>query len=319
MSLVNSIATAFGFASNRTWRLRSLDNPDNKFIGQFQPTNFTENVGATLTQNQPQGQQQPTLQWSSGELETVTFGARLYQTSPIQTLFGDALSNPIGTAFSALGAGEETEEGTVREQIDKLKQFTRKNPDFGRIERCMFSYGVEMEFEVFVRSVGGIVYDDIRSDGTIRGATFQITLEKIKAENQADVAGTSLAALITSGIGIISTIAGAASFAASNNAINIPGGSLHTIGKTITAKQGMSFESIALQEYGNPLLGDILRRAQPERANLKPGDKVILVKKEEILQMRVTPQAVALRNSQTNRTLLQEYLTLRGTPATIIV
>ncbi len=176
-----------------------------------------------------------------------------------------------------------------------------------------------MEFEVFVRSVGGIVYDDIRSDGTIRGATLQITLEKIKNENAADVAGTSLASLITSTLGIVSTIAGAASFAATKNAINIPGGSLHTTGKTIVAKQGMSFESIALKEYGNPLLGDILRRAQPEKANLKPGDKVILVKKEEILQMRVTPQAVALRNNQTNRTLMQEFLALRGAPATIIV
>ena len=327
MGLVSEIGTAFGFSNNKVWKLTSNDGTGNQFIGQFIAENLTENVGARIGEAISVGNQNPALHWISGDVETITFNARIFRTSPVKGAVFDALSNPVGTGFNVLGGsgGPAIANASVRDEIEKLKKFTRPNEEFGRLERFVFTYGTEMEFLVFVQSVGGIVYDEIRSDGTIRGCTFQMQLKKIDPANLATKQGdpgVSLAAGLKTAFGIITTVAGGVAAVNKLNRgklINIPGGSLHTVTKTVKIKQGMTFESIARKEYGNPLLGDVLRRAQPDKADLKPGDTILLVKKEEIVQIPVTPQSVALRDTAENKLLLQGYLNLRGKKAALIV
>ena len=130
-------------------------------------------------------------------------------------------------------------------------------------------------------------------------------------------ASTSLATQIKTAIGVVAGVAGIAALVKSK--INISGGSLHTIDRTIVAKQGDIFETIAKREYGNALLGDILRRAQPEKANLKTGDTVILVDPTEINAIEITPQATALKDTQVNAELREEFLELRNRKTTIFV
>jgi hypothetical protein len=147
-------------------------------------------------------------------------------------------------------------------------------------------------------------------------------LKKLDPANLAQSQGVSLAAGLKAAFGIITAVVGGVSGLSTvtrGKLINIPGGSLHTIDRTVTVKQGMSFESVARTEYGNPLLGDVLRRAQPQKADLKPGDQIILVKKEEIVQIPVTPQSVALKDAPENRLLLEGYLNLRGKPSALRV
>lgn len=327
MGIGSEIGVAFGFSNNKVWKLTSQDGTGNQFIGQFIAENLEENVGARIGEAISVGNQNPALQWISGDVETINFTARLFRTSPVRGAAFDALSNPVGTGFNVLNGsgGPVAGSASVRDEIEKLKKFTRPNEEFGRLERFVFTYGTEMEFLVFVQTIGGIKYDEIRSDGTIRGCTFQIQLKKIDPANlsiKAGEAGVSLAAGLKTAFGIITTVAGGVSALNKLNRgklINIPGGSLHTVSKTVTIKQGMTFESVARKEYGNPLLGDVLRRAQPEKADLKPGDTILLVRKEEIVQIPVTPQAVALRNTPENKLLLQGYLNLRGRKAALIV
>ena len=81
----------------------------------------------------------------------------------------------------------------------------------------------------------------------------------------------------------------------------------------------MTFESIALQEYGNANLGVILRNAQPDKLNVQPGEEIATVKKNEIVQIPITPTAVPLRDNAENKLLLEGFLALRGKPANLIV
>lgn len=321
MGLISQIGIATGFSNNKVWKLTSDDGLSTQFVGQFIAENLEENVGARIGDAISVGNQNPALHWISGDIETVNFQARIFRTSAIQGEVFNALSNPVGTAFGALGGtgGPVVSTASVLDEIDKLKNFTRPNARLGRLERFLFTYGTEIEFLVFVQSVGGIKYDEIRSDGTIRGATFQIQLKKISPANLAESAGVSLAAGLKAAFGILTTVAGAGSALNRAKLINIPGGSLHTTGKTVQVKTGMTFESIARAEYGNPLLGDILRRAQPEKADLKAGDKIILVKREEIVQIQVTPQSVALRDAPENKLLQEIFLNLRGRKAALVV
>ena len=70
-------------------------------------------------------------------------------------------------------------------------------------------------------------------------------------------------------------------------------------------------------------LGDVLRRAQPDKLDLvttgNTETKIITIKRNEILQIAVTPQAIPLQSSTENKALLDEFLALRGSPATLIV
>lgn len=323
MPLVPDLGIASDYISSKKWSLVSLDDPNNSFTGQFEAENVTENVGARLTSTTPVGQSSPVIQFSSGEKETVTFRARIYRTSPISGSLFETLSDPLGTAFNALGGGEVgplVSNSSVRDQIDKLKSFSRINPELGRPEIFSLTIGTELQYEVFLRSPGSIVYDKPRSDGTIRGATFDMQCEKTRPETEKPETGISTAALVKSTLGVVGAAAGVVAAA---GVIDIPGASLHTIDKIVTVKEGDTFESIAFQQYGNPLLGDILRRAQPDKLDLPTdGDnktEIITIKRNEILQIAVTPQAIPLRSNTKNKALLNEFLELRGNPATLIV
>ena len=328
MSILVGASGALGFAldafANKAWKLTSCDDPTNKFVGQFAAENVTENLGAQQQQTTSVGQQQPLIQFGAGEVETITFRARIFRASPISGAAFDALSNPVGTGISALqgNAGPLIGNGSVKDQIERIKSFSRKNFDLGRPERFLLQIGTEMEFEVFVRSPGGIVYDEIRSDGTIKGASLDINCVKTKPENLAQDAGVSTAAKIKAVAGVLTTVAGGISAIRSSRRdklIDIPFGSLHTIDKFIVMKLGDTFESIALQEYGNANLGVILRNAQPDKLNVQPGEEIATVKKNEIVQIPITPTAVPLRDNAENKLLLEGFLALRGKPANLIV
>jgi hypothetical protein len=313
MGVGTALGQAFGFTSNKVWKLISLDDENNKFTGQFTAENLTENIGARMPETTPIGQQQPVIQFQSGETETISFKARIYRTSPVEGGF-------IGGAVNTFRGSEKST--SVRDQIELLKQMSRKNTKFGRPERFLFSIGTEIEFEVFIRSPGGIVYDDIRSDGTIRGASFNMQLVKIKPENLKSTAGVSTAARIKSVAGIATSVAGGISAARSirrDKLISIPGFSVHTIDKVIKIREGDTFEKIARQQYGNPLLGVLLRVAQPDKADLNAGDEIFTLNKREILQIPVTPRSVSLKDNAENKLLLEGYLELRGKPATLII
>lgn len=287
MALLEVIGELFGFTDKKAWSLEMIDSPNTKYIGQFLAENPVENVGARISNQESLNTQNPNRQWTGGEAETFTFEARIYAR--------DSLKD-------------------IAAKIQQLKSFARKRDDLGRAPMFIFSFGTQLSFTCFVKSLGGIKYDELRSDGTLRGASFTITLEKI--DERAVDGSIGLAAKIKAVGGIISSAVG---LAAGIGLINIPGGSLHTIGRTIRAKEGDTFEGIANKEYGDALIGDVLRRANVNIANIEANDEVILVEKREIFTIDVTPQSNALKDTQEQNTLRREYLDLRGKSKKVFV
>lgn len=329
MPIVGDLGIALGFSNNKVWRLSSLDDPNFKFTGQFAAENLTENVGVRQSEVVAPQQSTPLIQFGSGEVETIKFRARIFRTSPVAGSAFDALSNPVGTAFAALQgqAGPLVSNGSVKDQIELLKRFARKegdeaSPAYGRQHRCLLQIGTEFSYEVFCRSPGGISYDDIRSDGTIRGASFEMEFVKIKTENLSQQAGVSTAAKIKTVLGVVTTVAGgisAINATRRDKLVNIPGGSLHRIDKFFTAKAGDTYEKVAAREYGNPMLGVTLRSAQPDKIDLKPNDKYFTVNRREILQIPIEPRSVALREGVESKALLEAFLALRGKPSSVVI
>ncbi len=284
------VGELLGLSSAASWTLEGQDKGfSEKFVGDLPPMGMEENVGSTLGDTSSIGKAVPAPQWLHGDTEVFTFTARLWARNSFKN---------------------------VKQQVEVLKSFARKSDELKRAPIFLFSAGTEISFTCFVRGVKFKYDDTLRSDGSIRGAIVDITLQKIEEKIKGD-AGTSLASKIKFVAGVVG---GAAGIVASVKKLkNIPGGSLHTIDRTILVKQGMTFESIAKQEYGNPLLGDILRRTQPELADLQTGDVVELVDATEIKQMPVTQQAIPLRDTQENINLRATYLAMRGKKTTIFV
>lgn len=289
MAFLEVVGELFGFSDSKGWSLVGQDQGfSQEFKGQFLATNMSENVGSNLNETNTVNSRQPDFSWLSGESETFTFGARIFAS--------DSFKN-------------------IKQQVELLKSFARRNNTLKRAPIFLFTAGTEIGFTCFVRGVR-VNYDELRSDGSLRGVDCQITLQKIE-DTVTENAATSLASQIKFAAGVVAGAAGIAQQV--GRLVNIPGGSLHTIDRTVLARQGDTFEGIAAKEYGDALLGDVLRRTQPELAPLQPGDRVQLVEPTEIRNIQVTPQSVALASTPENSALKQEFFELRNRRTTIFV
>ena len=289
MAFLEVVGELFGFSNNKSWELISQDLASGiSFTGQFTPENMRDNGGAIINNTQALNSQSPSKSYGGGENEIFTFNSKLFAS--------DSFTN-------------------IKQEIETLKSMSKRNEELRRPPIFLFTAGTEISFTCFVKRIG---YDlgELRSDGSLREANISVTLEKIDEQITGNAA-TSTAAQIKSAAGLI---AGAAGIQAQfGSQINIPGGSIHTINRTKVVVDGDTFESIAAAEYGNALLGDILRRAQPELADLKSNDVVKLVEPVEINQIRVTQQGIALKNTPENLALREEFLELRNKKTTIFV
>ena len=288
MGFLDVIGELFGFGG-KTWKLTGTDAGfEKEFEGQFLAQDMEETVGAFLGETTTVNKGSPDFQWIRGEAERFSFTTRLWASNSFKN---------------------------IKQQVNTLKSFARRNDSLKRAPKFLFSAGTEISFTCFVRGIR-LRYDELRIDGSLRGAIVDLELQVIE-DKAVGNAATSLASQIKFAAGIV--VGGIGISQQVKRLINIPGGSLHTIGKTIIAKEGQTFESIAAQEYGNALLGDVLRRTQPEIANIKPGDRVNLVEPSEIIQIPVTQQSISLRNTQENLSLRELKLVARNRPTTIFV
>lgn len=285
------IGEFLGISTKNVWRLKMKDLNEQEFKGQFIAEDLTENIGARISSGTALNQQSSDNKYLGGDAETITFKTRVWATSSVKN---------------------------VKSSIDTLKSFTKRNDKLKRAPIFAFTAGTEVQALVFVKTIGGIVYDRPRSDGSIRGATFNVQLSVIE-DIESKPNSLSIASLVKSGLGIVSAVQGLSSggFGAFGN-ISIPGGSLHSKGKKIIVKDGETFEHIAQQEYGDAMVGDILRRGYYNKplnelkSALEVGDVVDLVVEDEIFDIEVTPQCISLKDNEENLENLQNHFELRG-------
>lgn len=285
------IGEFLGISTKNVWRLKMKDLDEQEFKGQFLAENLTENVGARISSNNSLNKQATDSKYLGGDAETITFTTRIWATHSIKN---------------------------VKKSIETLKGFTRRDDSLKRAPIFTFTAGTEFQALVFVKSVGGIKYDRMRSDGSIRGATFSVALTVIE-QIETKQSSLSIASLVKSGLGIVSAVQGLASggFGAFGK-ISIPGGSLHSKGKKVIVKDGETFEHLAQKEYGDALVGDVLRRAHYNKplnelkSSLEVGDVVDMVAEDEIFGIQVTPQSIPLKDNETALENIKDQFELRG-------
>jgi hypothetical protein len=153
----------------------------------------------------------------------------------------------------------------IEEQLEALKRATRRDEDLKRPPIWQFTWGTFIDETVVVQSVGNIRYDAIRPDGSLRGVTLAITLlvyRTIDVELVAEDRPTDTFYVVT--------------------------------------KSGDQWENIAQREYGDAMMGDLLRRRNPALPfpGQNPGKIVKLPKSETLRNEPVEPDSPPLRRTK---------------------
>lgn len=154
MGLVGD-AVAGLLGMTRAWSLTNLDK-DDTIEGQFEATELTENIGTKYSKIGALNRQNPILQFIGGNLETITFQARLWNRD---------------AAFA----------GTADDLLEKLKDWTRRDDSLGRPPILSFSAAGDHPVAYstcVIESLGGIRYDRPTTGGKLKGVTLTITLLK---------------------------------------------------------------------------------------------------------------------------------------------
>jgi len=197
-----------------------------RITGQFTPQQVTQNIGAQIPEAGGFSRPSPVIQWAGGQLRTLSLNVRLFSEH-----------KEDHTAAVKLAALEQL--------VDEYHRETNRPPLVAFFWGVAFPDGIPC----MVESLGGVTYDEIRPDGTLRGITLSMTLKKWSAYifEQAPLPGLE------------------------QTPVHI-------------AKHGETYEMIAKRHYGDPMIGVLLRQLNPRApmdpsfptsvADLSAGDKV---------------------------------------------
>jgi hypothetical protein len=151
--------------------------------------------------------------------------------------------------------------GDATEKLTKLIEWTKRDPDLGRPPVVLFFVGdadpIYGDFFSIIESISDITYDSPTVTGAVRGVSFTVNLRQF-TEFELET--------------------GPAPETRSHN-----------------AKQGEYMELIAEAEYGNPMMGDIIRKRHPDLQLLRTGNVVGLPSFEAIRRTKVVPTSIQLQ------------------------
>jgi hypothetical protein len=226
----------------KLWVLSDLDRNED-VVGQFIPQDVTKTVSGSIAHGAVTGGQHPILQWVAGDVEIVTFRAKLW-------------------------AADSTDL-TVEDRLERLEGLVKRAADLGRPPVCAFSWGFlgTLTLDCLVKSLGGVTYDEVRPDGSLRGASLTITLERYEAP-ELTITDPSVPEKFT---------------------------------RVRRARRGDTYESVALEEYGDALLGVLLRQLNPrvpgmQLADLRARDPIHVFPEEYLRTLRIEPKFHAFRS-----------------------
>lgn len=217
-------------------------NMGDRIYGQFTPQDLSHNLGANIAESGGFSRTHPLVQWVGGNAETLTFQARLFS--------------------------EHANDSTAADKFKVLQLLCQSLQPMNRPPITVFFWGNAFPGGVpcLVESLGGVKYDEIRSDGSIRGLTLSITLKKTVPFLVTRVVESSME--------------------------RTP---LHTV------REGETYEMIAKRKYGDPMLGVILRRENPRfpmekwaprgLSNLSTNEQIKLYDRSDITKNRIKPQS----------------------------
>lgn len=184
--------------------------------------------------------------------------------------------------FTARLWAKDSTDSKVSDKLQRLEKLVVPDRNLGRPPVCTFYWGDDpsLAADVLVQSLGGITYDEIlppvKNDrgspvSLLRGVTLQITLRRF-VEVDLKLTNPSVKERQT---------------------------------RIRRTRKGDTYESIALDEYGDPSLGVLLRQLNPREpgmdvSDLNTLDPVHAFDETFLLTKQIQPEFAALRSGAEN-------------------
>ena len=235
-----------------------------RITGQFTPQQVSQNIASNIVEAGGFSRAAPIIQWVGGQIRTFTFQARLFSL--------------------------HRDDYTAEQKLQQLEFLMEPTLTLKRPPLVNFYWGnaIPSGFPCFIESLGGVTYDEIRQDQSLRGVTLNISLKKFTQFRVEQVAAPQTE--------------------------RTP---IHVV------KHGETYEMIAKRRYGDPLVGVLLRQRNdrfPMRkkapkgvADLDTGEEIKLYSINEMKRADVRPQCHVLREdnfiSANNR---RRFFVIRG-------
>lgn len=225
----------------------NVDDPDlregTRITGQFPAEEFTRQLGSNVGEGGGFSRSAPLIQWLGGKLEVISFKTRLFS--------------------------EHSKSNTAANKLRILEKLANKaHAPLNRPPTVRFFWGRAIPGGVscIVEDIGGVAYDDLRPDGSIRGASLSITLKRYTPYLMER--------------SIVSPDARTPVY---------------------VTKPGDTYEMIAARKYGDPMLGVPLRQQNPRYpfdkwaprhyADLEPNNMIKLLPKRDLDSVKIKPKS----------------------------
>lgn len=180
----------------------------------------------------------------------------LNRSTPI-TQFLNGKADTI-TFQSIFYAGDFTAASKTQSKLDKLISWVRRDPELGRPPIVTFWVGDgHLEQLSFIDSITGIEYGEPAITGGLKQVKFTIKLRQYVEFNLGDTEATDT--------------------------------------RYHRAREGEYFEMLTYRQYGNPFIGDVIRKRHPTTPTLVEGMVVKLPSIAGIRTEVVTPTSIALK------------------------
>ena len=210
-----------------------------RIAGQFIPQQISQKIEAVIGEAGGFARNQPIINWLGGALREVTFQARLFSN--------------------------HSQDFSARDKLRLLELLMVKHRPLGRPPLVKFTWGDSIQGGMLclVSSLGGVTYDEVRTDGSIRGVTLNITLKRFQR------------------------------YRFQQTVAIVPERTPSHI-----VKDGETYEMIAYRHYNDPMIGVTLRQENPRSpmkkgapsqvADLTAGDVVKIYNQNELGRPRPT-------------------------------
>lgn len=233
--------------------LNPLDSGFKQIPFQFTPNSFTENISSGYAEANALNRAHPIIQFTRGESESISFEAQLF-------------------------ASNNTED--VEPLLDLLKKAVRRDEKLKRPPTWILVIGSYVNMKCVVASIGGIKYDPMRSDGTVRSATCDIELRRYEPF---DISLTDPNARPT-----------------------------NTFYRVV--RSGDLWEHLAGRQYGDPDKGELLRRLNPDQPFPIAGKTILMPDAEKLDDVVISPDSIPLARTVAGVALARDMFTLRNKP-----
>lgn len=222
------------FLSAKKWFLLNEDTLE-VIEGQFPPKGLTQDVSSNWAQHTSLNRNTPILQFINGKSDTITFNSMFFSDNFINFY-------------------------KVKEKIDKLKSWAKRNSDISRPPIVTFWLGDgHLEQTSIIDSVTGIKYGDPTVLGTIRVVEFTVNLIQYESFD------------------IEATETGETRYHRS--------------------KERDYYELLAYREYRDPNIGDVIRKRHPTKPIIEAGSIVKLPSSSAIKTEKVTQTSTSLKTA----------------------